>query len=465
MHRTSPATTPQPLHVLVVGGGIGGLALAQGLHKASREGAPISVAVYERDRTRTDRLQGYRIHINPTGSRALHDLLPGPLYDAFVATTGRTGGGFTFATEQLRELLHVEVEPPGAATDPVARHHSVSRITLRQVLLAGLTDTTSDTPDGGCVVHFDKQFERYTTGSDGRVTAHFADGSTATGDVLVAADGARSRVRGQYLPAAELTDTGVVAIAGKTALDAGSRRWLPPAIFRGAMNVIPPATCGMFVAAQEFNRERIALPVAVSAGVGGNDANAAAQPGLLFDNTADYVMWAFAAPRSWYGADVDPTTMAPAATHALARRMVAGWHPTLGRLVADSDPASVSTFAIRSSAPVEPWSPTNVTLLGDAIHSMTPMRGVGANVALRDAALLCRNLVAASRGGQPLLAAIGDYEQQMRRYGFAAVRDSLRATRQFTGGAAGRVGFKAFLRAVSRVPALKQKIFGSMGSD
>jgi salicylate hydroxylase len=40
-------------HVAIVGGGIGGLALAQGLKKAGR-----SVALYERDRTPTDRLQG-----------------------------------------------------------------------------------------------------------------------------------------------------------------------------------------------------------------------------------------------------------------------------------------------------------------------------------------------------------------------------------------------------------------------
>jgi len=35
-----------PLHVIVIGGGIGGLCLAQGLKRAG-----MSVAVYERDRT------------------------------------------------------------------------------------------------------------------------------------------------------------------------------------------------------------------------------------------------------------------------------------------------------------------------------------------------------------------------------------------------------------------------------
>ena len=45
--------TNHRFHVGIVGGGIGGLALAQGLTKAG-----LSVAVYERDRTSTDRLQG-----------------------------------------------------------------------------------------------------------------------------------------------------------------------------------------------------------------------------------------------------------------------------------------------------------------------------------------------------------------------------------------------------------------------
>ena len=44
--------------VIIVGGGIGGLTLAQGLKKNG-----ISCAVYEKDLSRADRLQGYRIVI------------------------------------------------------------------------------------------------------------------------------------------------------------------------------------------------------------------------------------------------------------------------------------------------------------------------------------------------------------------------------------------------------------------
>lgn len=45
-------------HAIIIGGGLGGLALAQGLKKNE-----ISCAVYEKDLSKSDRLQGYRIVI------------------------------------------------------------------------------------------------------------------------------------------------------------------------------------------------------------------------------------------------------------------------------------------------------------------------------------------------------------------------------------------------------------------
>src|SRR5690242_3064929 len=70
-NNAAPDKLPTPLHVLIIGGGIGGLCLAQGLNKAG-----VSVAVYERDRALDARLQGYRLNIEPAGSLALHACLP-----------------------------------------------------------------------------------------------------------------------------------------------------------------------------------------------------------------------------------------------------------------------------------------------------------------------------------------------------------------------------------------------------
>src|SRR6266542_3818854 len=83
-HRSSqPSTgaTPAPLHVLIVGGGVGGLCLAQGLKKSG-----ISVAVYERDESAQFRSQGYRIGLKEAGAQALRDCLPEDLFNLCLAT-------------------------------------------------------------------------------------------------------------------------------------------------------------------------------------------------------------------------------------------------------------------------------------------------------------------------------------------------------------------------------------------
>ena len=82
-------------------------------------------------------------------------------------------------------------------------------------------------------MRFGKTFERYQELPTGRVVAHFADGTSAEDDVLVAADGGGSRVRRQFLPHAERIDTGIVGIAGKVFLDGGNRERLAPELRDG----------------------------------------------------------------------------------------------------------------------------------------------------------------------------------------------------------------------------------------
>ena len=428
-------------HVNIIGAGTGGLCLAHGLKRAG-----IRVDVYERDRTRTDGLQGYRVGISPGGSRALRECLPPELYRTFAATCARAPKHFNILTENLDEVLSLPVDD---GNDPVDGEKSVSRMTLRQVLLTGLED----------VVHFDKKFARFEQHPGGNVTAFFEDGSAATGDLLVAADGAGSRVRKQYLPDARLADTGIASIGAKVPLTAETRALLPPKAVEGVSMVLAPKGYGAILHVMEFKWDRDGL----KSGIGRSDADLiAGWPGLLFDNTTDYVMWGFWASRKRYR--VDPTQLKREELINLALEMTAGWHPNIRTLVRLSDPSTVFPINIRTSVPVEPWPTTNVTLLGDAIHTMTPGRGVGANTALRDAALLCRNLTAARDGRLPPLDAVRGYEAEMIRYGFEAVL----ASRKQMGGDAlvhrpvvGRVALaasRAAFRVVNHVPALKRRM-------
>ncbi|HUQ61312.1 NAD(P)/FAD-dependent oxidoreductase [Lentzea sp.] len=384
------------MRIAVVGGGIGGLCLAHGLRKAG-----LDVAVYERDLSRTDRLQGYRVHINPDGAAALRECLPAENWARFEQSSGTSANGFGFLTEQLKPLL--VLDPDGE------KHYSASRITLRQVLLDGLD------------VRFGKRFERYER--DGAITLRFEDGTTAECDVLVGADGIGSRVREQYLPHAGTEEVGVVAVAGKLFVD--DHDWVPRSLLDRANTIVPTSRCGMFLVNHD--------------GLGYTDAD-----GVLFDNVRPYLMWAYAANDPELREGLQETVL----------RRIAGWSPDLVRIVESSHPDTISQWRIRSSRPIERWESTNVTLLGDAIHAMTPMRGIGANVALRDAQLLARKLAESGIDG------ISAYETEMYDYGFAAVADSLRAARQFAEGSPfSRTLFRTVLRTAAAVPALKRAMF------
>jgi 2-polyprenyl-6-methoxyphenol hydroxylase-like FAD-dependent oxidoreductase len=427
-----------PFHLLIIGGGIGGLTLAQGLKRAE-----ISAAVYERDRTPTDRLQGYRVHISPTGSLALHECLPPHLFELFDRTCGAPNIAVRFFTEQMRVLLAFDGDLVATA-DPVARHRAASRITLRQVLLAELDN-----------VHFGKTFERYEERGD-RIIAHFEDGSSAEGDVLIAADGGGSRVRRQFLPHAQRIDTGVVGIAGKIFLDTARDRIARPLV-DGISLVAARGGLGLFVAIQEMTGGPID-------GIGGNEP-ALAGAGNLYDNTRSYLMWALSAKREKFGLG-DAEWADASALAAAASRAMTGWSRAFRDLVRLADPTTISCLPIRTSVPVARWHTGHVTLLGDAIHSMTPYRGIGANVAIKDAARLKRALVAAHDGECNLVEAIHDYETGMLDYGFRAVRNSLKAMHQtVTDRRLSLLLSRLSLRAINALPPVKRIMAGRLGEE
>ena len=397
------------LRVAVAGGGLGGLCLAQGLLKAG-----IDVTVYERDAHLAVRRQGYRLHVDARAGRALEQCLPPEHFAVFRATCGDASTRLTVMSERLRVLS--EQGSTGSGADPYAPatlSTSVNRQTLREVLAAGLDD--------GKLV-FGSELVRYEAGQDG-VRLHFAGGRQAEADLLVGADGVNSAVRRQYLPAADAVDTGKRCIYGKTPLRAGAVDRLPSALQAGFTAVIG-GRIGMATGLVRFRQRP-------------------EQAGFGLSPAGDYLMWALAADRRHFGVpDERLTAMAPAELHALAAKLIRTWHPDLRALLAEAAIEETFLVRIRTSRPVPPWPPSRVTVLGDAIHAMSPARGSGANTALQDAALLCRALTGATGaeatatgteatgngtedGG--LLTAVGDYEKQMREYGYAAVAASSQA--------------------------------------
>ena len=418
------------LDIGIVGGGIGGLCLAQGLKKAG-----IPVQVYERDEAASSRRQGFRINISPEGSRALHQCLPPDLWDIFNLTGGEFGKGFSMLTEQLEELL--SVADPGGPVDPVACHRSISRITLRSVLLKGLGEN----------VHFGKRFARYQETGEGRVAAYFEDGSVAEASILVAADGVNSAVRKQFLPHAEPIPTGVIALAGKVPLTNGVLALAPNCLLDGPALVIAPQPASLFMAI--WKRSRTSSEILFRLGI---DEPAAEEN--------DYLILGLGARAEYLGLNGDPKTVPGPELKQTMRRAVRNWHPDLRKLAEMLDETEMTANPLRTSRRIAPWPTRHITLLGDAIHSMTPYRGIGANVALRDAALLCTKFVEAVQGQRPVLQAIHEYEEAMREYAFEAVDNSLESMEQAVSRKKNpqfRLS-KTAMRVINRVPALKRRV-------
>lgn len=394
----TPRGRGRPPRIIIIGGGIGGLALAQGLRQAGLA----EVVVYERDRSPRGRMQGYRLRISPEGEQAVRECLPRRAQELLAATSNLRGeDGLVAYDERLNQMWAPEFsDPRGDDPDKV---DAVDRVTLRRVLLAGLDD----------VVHWGKRFT-HCEQADGRIVAYFADGYSDTGDVLVAADGANSQVRAQLRPDDRHHDLGVRAILSRTprasAVEAG----------------LPEVLRDRFVNVTGSNGLRLALMPMVFR----NPPQEAAErlwPGLELDDTEDYYMSVFSVHQDFLGLTDDAFfAMNGRELCDLVLERTADWHSDLRGVFAHAQPEETYPLALRATMPVEAWKTRNVIPLGDAAHTMPPTGGVGANTALRDAAGLCRALTAALRGERALPDAVAEYQRDMVQYATEAIDMSLK---------------------------------------
>ncbi|WP_158815205.1 NAD(P)/FAD-dependent oxidoreductase [Methylocapsa sp. S129] len=331
--------------VAIIGAGLGGLMLARVLHVHG-----IAATVYEAEASADARAQGGMLDIHENNGQLA--LKAAGLFEEFLAII-HAGGQATRVLDKKGAVLLDEPD------DSAGGRPEAPRGELRRILLGSLPAGT---------VRWGHKLTAAAPLSGGRHVLTFADGSTATTDLLVGADGAWSKVRPLLSPA---KPTYVGASFIETYLFDGDTRHKASAeaVGGGALFALAPGKAIM--AHREPN-------------------------GVLHT----YV--ALNKPEDWI-ARIDFSD--PATALAGVAEEFDGWAPALTALITDgeTDPVPRPIHAL----PVEHrWDRVRgVTLLGDAAHLMVPS-GEGANLAMFDGAEL----------GKAIAANPGDVETALIAY-------------------------------------------------
>ncbi|RLK12377.1 2-polyprenyl-6-methoxyphenol hydroxylase-like FAD-dependent oxidoreductase [Micromonospora sp. M71_S20] len=349
---------------VVVGAGIGGLAVAGALARSGWR-----VTLLERaDRVRPEPTA---VALWPNGVRALRALGLGAGLEAIA--TGLPDGGVR------RPDGHWLVQPRPTPADrmPVVVH----REDLHDALIAGLGDEVELRT--GVTVRTVRAVsgERPSVG-DGR--------HTIEADLVVAADGTDSAVRRQLAP-----ESGVIS--------SGCAAWRA---------VIPWYRAPKLPADRPVGGEVLGAGYRfVSASLGERGSSGGSSRGGIY-----WVATAVGAPRP------EP----PETQLALLRRWYAGWPAPIADLLDATDPTDLVQQEIRELRPLPrsygfPTGPGGVVLLGDAAHAMPPHLGQGACLAFEDAATLA-SLLRESR----LPDAVTAYDRVRRPRAATVVRQTRR---------------------------------------
>ncbi|MFJ9817296.1 FAD-dependent monooxygenase [Streptomyces sp. NPDC101151] len=340
---------------VVVGGGIGGLAAAIGLRRIGWE-----VTVLERAATLADAGAGISLHAN--GLRALDALGVGAAVRAAARPqyTGgtRTPSGGLLARMDGAALAH-ELGTPVVGI-PRATLHALLRAALPpEHLLVGVSVPSVDrsAPD--------------------RVAVPAAEGILEA-DLVVAADGVGSRLRGQVFP-----DHPGPVYSGSTVLRA---------ITEHPMEL-----------STDFE--------------------------LTWGQGAEFGHIAFADGRAeWHAVLNSPAGVRHADPLGGLRHRFSGWHEPIPALLEATRPEAVLHHDIHELVtPLPTFVADRIAFLGDAAHAMTPHLGQGACQALEDAA----TLAAALSGAPTVASALARYDAERR----PRAQSVARAARQ-----AGRMG-------------------------
>ncbi|NML39533.1 FAD-dependent monooxygenase [Chitinophaga sp. G-6-1-13] len=374
------------MKVIIAGAGLGGLCLAQGLKKAG-----IDFTVYEKDAAFNSRTQGYRIRIDYAGQQSLSACLPADLYTAFENSAALPAPVYTLDT-RMQALENKWVDQWIKDEREIPADLKADRHTLRCVLITGIEDH----------VVFDKDLTGYSLLPDQSIQCIFADGETVTADLLVIANGAASALTISCFPGTGLHDTGNVCIYGKVQWDEQRRQLL-----QQGTSVIFGENIAGIIDVMAFNRvyDTVVMP------------------------PEDYLYWALIGQRSSFGMQQDQSLKlsVPELQEAIAQATKT-FPAVLSPLFSGAAVTASAIVPVRHSVQGRRAGHAPVTVMGDAIHTMSPAAGLGANTALRDAAALTAHLKKAVDSGLPLIDTLLNYEDQMLTYSAAAIAASKRGS-------------------------------------